>query len=321
MRIAAICNTESLAFPTLHFLNEHGFLSDVFVLEKYASTLLSQIKRLGVDPQKITLLTKKNWESVLTERLSANTTDMVWVFGFPWKIPSTILDIPAKGFFNFHFGLLPKYKGADPIFWQIRNGEEKGGLVIHKMTPAVDEGPIVHTEEVQMIPGETYGLYCQRMGNTTVQLIGKFIDDCTAGTLTETAQQHIEAPQYWHKPDAKQLSIDWQNHTAREIEQLVNASNPRYGGASVIIRNLEVRILEVAPADVTDITEQPEPGLIVYADTVYGLIVACRDKQFLRINILHSADGYLSGSKLFNLGIKAGDLFTSLPHHQKATLN
>jgi len=320
MKISLICNTESLAFPTLRFLNESGFVSEVFTLSRTAAVLQPQIERQGIPPEKIILLDKKNWKTVLESSLKKNTPDMVWVFGFPWKIPSAILDIPAKGFFNFHFGLLPVYKGADPIFWQIRNGVDKAGLTIHRMTATVDEGPIVHTEEVPLVPGETYGLFSQRMGNMTVQFIPRFITDCENGTLAETLQQPSEAL-YWKKPSPEQLSINWETQTALEIERLVNATNPRYGGAAVSIRNIEMSLLEVAPADIKDVAEQPEPGLVVYADALYGIIVACRDKQFLRINILHSADGYMSGGKLFALGIKPGEKFNSISYHQKASLS
>jgi methionyl-tRNA formyltransferase len=323
MRTDVICNTESLAFPTLHYLNTNGMLGDVYTLERNAAVIVPQLVQIGIDRSRIALLKKKTWQEQLSARFAETPPEMVWVFSFPWKIPASLLSVPVKGFVNFHFGLLPVYKGADPVFWQIRNGERTGGLVIHRMTEEVDDGPVLHTEKVQMIPGETFGLYCQRMGGITAQLAGSFAERYMSGAIEEQQQPQSSEPMYWRKPSDEELTINWEQHSAEEIENLVNASNPRYGGASATIRGMEMRVLEVSPADVNDDGEQREPGLVVYADAVYGLIVACLNKQFLRISIVHTREGYMSGTKLFGLGIRAGERFTHMhqQQQQQATLS
>jgi methionyl-tRNA formyltransferase len=307
MKISVICNTDSLAVPALGFLQSTGLLLEVCVLEKNASVLVPAIQHAGIDKSRIELLGKKGWKTTLQNWLERTTPDMVWVFGFPWSIPASILSLPSKGFFNFHFGTLPQYKGADPIFWQIRNLEGKSNLTIHLMTEHVDEGPVVLTHEIPMIPGENYGLACSRMGGIAVEAIQKLLDLYRNNTLAGQPQQTAESL-YYNKPGEAELSINWKEQTASQIESLVNASNPKYGGASTWIRGMEVRILEVSPADIADGAET-EPGTIIYADAVYGLIVACKNKEYLRINIVQMAEGYFSGTKLFGMGIRAGEQF------------
>lgn len=308
MKINVICNTDSLAIPTLRFLNELGVLCGVETLQRNAKEFVGPFLAAGIAREDITLLRKDSWQTVLAERLKATQPDMVWVFGFPWRIPAELLQLPAGGFLNFHFGMLPVYSGADPVFWQIRNREAVGGLCVHRMTEQVDEGPVVLRQEVPLIPGETYGIHCMRMGNIAVQCAEELITQYRGDRLKDQPQPQHGVPRYWKKPDASQLTIDWQNYTAEEIEWLVNASNPRYGGISVYMRNMEMRLLEVMPADVKD-AQKTEPGTIIYADPVYGLIVSCRDGQFLRINVVHTREGYLSGVRLFGMGIRAGEKF------------
>ncbi|MES2382758.1 MAG: formyltransferase family protein [Bacteroidota bacterium] len=309
MNIAVVCNSDVLAFPSIKFLIDNGHLAGVGILEKNIKILKQPLISLGVAESTIGFFEKKNWIAQQKEWLAAIKPDAVWVFGFPWAFPNEILAMPPKGFCNFHFGLLPKYKGADPIFWQIKNGEKNGGVVIHKITEQVDEGPVVWKEEVPIIPGENYGLHTQRMGLVVVNILNNLLNEEVL-KKAQKQEESTETVSFFKKPDTNQLTINWDEQSADEIESLVNASNPKYDGASTKLRGMEVRLLEITPADVNNPPEV-KPGTVIHADALYGLIVACRDKKFIRLNILSTREGYMSGVKLFALGIKAGDLF----HH------
>ncbi len=306
MKIAVICNSDVLAFPSIKFLVDNGHLAGVGILEKNIKILKQPLINLGVAESAIGLFERKIWIAQQKEWLAGIKPDAVWVFGFPWAFPTEILAIAPKGFYNFHFGLLPKYKGADPIFWQIKNREKNGGVVIHKITEQVDEGPVVWKEEVPLIPGESYGLHSQRMGLVVVNILNNLLNE---EVLNKAQKQEASSETaFFKKPGTNQLTINWDEHSADEIESLVNACNPKYGGASTKLRGMEARLLEITPADVNNPPEV-KPGTVIHADFLYGLIVACKDKKFIRLNILSTREGYMSGIKLFALGIKAGDVF------------
>lgn len=307
MKIAVICNIDSVAFPSLNWLVQKGYLAGVGVLERNRKHLGSPLLQLGIPAGKIRYFKKQNWEEQKIQWLKELEADMVWVFGFPWKFSQELLAVPAKGFYNFHYGLFPKYKGADPIFWQVKNKEEKAGFVIHQVTEDIDGGPVVWSEEMPVVPGENYGLFSYRMGMITTGILDKLLDAINAAVpVVQEAATGTDT--FFFRPDAAETSISWNNQSADEIEWLINACNPPYGGASTWLRGQQVKILEVTPADVNDAAEVT-PGTIVYADAVYGLVVACREKKFLRINIVSMREGYMSGVRLFSLGIKAGERF------------
>lgn len=305
-KIAVICNSDNLAIPAINYLFTNGYLAGVGVLGKYRNFLLPKLNGIGIAESLVDSFDKENWIQAKTDWLKRIEADTVWVFGFPWKIPATLLAIPEKGFFNFHFGLFPMYRGADPIFWQIKNKEEKAGFVIHKMTGEVDAGPVVWEEYLPIVPGENYGLYSQRAGMVAASVLDSFLQQTESG-LPERNEGKGDSP-YFKRPDVTQRTISWQTQSAEEIEWLVNACNPKYGGASTRLRGTEIALLEVAPADVGD-SPAVEPGTVIYSDALYGIIVACRDQQYLRINVLSMNEGYISGSKLFSLGVKAGEKF------------
>lgn len=308
MKVSVICNAETLALGAIQYLNESGMLECVIGLERMKGILEPTLKHAGFEERNIEFLDRKSWHIMLSDILLNRPVDMVWVFGFPWLIPEHIYQLPTNGFFNFHFGTLPKYKGADPLFWQIRNGEKQIGVIVHKLTDELDGGPIVFEETIPTIPGETYAMLAFRLGFTTSGFLPQIIEAMKQNTFSLQLNNETNI-QYLKRPTAEERSIRWKEQEADEIEALINACNPYYGGAPTIFRGNELKILEVSPADVNDGSHEVEPGTIVYADALYGLIVACKSRKYLRINTVSSREGYLSGTKLFALGVKPGERF------------
>lgn len=49
----------------------------------------------------------------------------------------------SKELFNFHFSLLPKYRGCHTNFFQVYFGEKNSGVTLHKIDNGIDTGPII----------------------------------------------------------------------------------------------------------------------------------------------------------------------------------
>ena len=49
----------------------------------------------------------------------------------------------SKELFNFHFSLLPKYRGCHTNFFQIFNGEKYSGVTLHKIDKGIRTGSII----------------------------------------------------------------------------------------------------------------------------------------------------------------------------------
>ncbi len=306
MKVFAICNSDQLGLPALARLKEHGFLAGVAYVDRYAA-LRPSFEAMEIADEHIYVLSKKNWVEILSNAISELQPDYVFVLTFPWKIPTGLLSLMPDRFLNFHFGLLPKYKGADPIFWEVKNYEPEGGLTIHLMNEAIDEGAVVMQERAPIGPGLSYGLYCnqltQNIGSWTDTLLNKL----QAGPLQFLELEAGElAPE--RAPNQDDLTINWAQQTALEVECLVNAANPRYGGAITTFTGQPIRILEVTPMGGND-DMKGEPGEIVHSDLTYGVIVVCADGEFLRISIAEIAGAYISGVKLTTFGFFKGTKF------------
>lgn len=306
MKVIVFSNHAS-CIPVLHYFHLKGWLKAVTTTDNKSpgeedirnfcrlnGVLIVSIKRLGLS-------------DILPSLFEDLMPDLVIMFGFPYRIPNFLYVLPRLGFYNIHFSMLPEYRGADPIFWQIRNGESCGGVSIHLVDDEFDTGPIVMQEPLVFIPGETSGISIGRHSQLALTMIQKLAIGLNAGNQTRSLPGSSRISSYFSKATQKDISINWNVQGASEVEALVNACNPGAGGAVTFFRQQLVRILEVSPVD-GNFGMEIVPGGVVHADQS-GLYIKCFDHKLLRINILKLEEGFLTGSKLTALGVKVGDKF------------
>jgi hypothetical protein len=95
--------------------------------------------------------------------LAGYRPDLLLVFGFNWRLPRDVLELPGLGALNVHPSTLPKYRGPSPVPWAIRNGDPFMGVTIHRMTEQIDAGPVLAQVDDIPIPEQvtaqdTYGI-------------------------------------------------------------------------------------------------------------------------------------------------------------------
>src|SRR5262249_54851987 len=106
------------------------------------------------------VLPKADLETALRQWLGATAADVVFVFGFPYRLPSAVLGVPRYGFINFHdWPMMP----AIAVQRLVRACNPQGGgactifrgqvLRVHQMAI----GPAVATD-LQVRPGQSLGL-------------------------------------------------------------------------------------------------------------------------------------------------------------------
>jgi len=69
--------------------------------------------------------------------------DNLFLFSFEYEQLLKNKSFKTKNLFNFHFSLLPKYRGCHTNFYQIFNGEKISGVTLHKIDSGIDTGDIV----------------------------------------------------------------------------------------------------------------------------------------------------------------------------------
>ena len=70
--------------------------------------------------------------------------------GFPWIIDEATLNATPTLKLNSHPSLLPLYPGKNAIKDAFNKGCTKMGVTVHHITPKVDDGPVVASEETDV---------------------------------------------------------------------------------------------------------------------------------------------------------------------------
>ncbi|GGX13218.1 hypothetical protein GCM10007384_13510 [Aquimarina muelleri] len=291
-------------------MSKHNYL-DAVCVQKYNTSVPNQdfwvqsIKHEGFETYTIDSNSIKNkFKTWLEDR----SPDLVIVYGFSLKIPEEILSIPKYGFLNIHFGKLPENRGPDPLFWSIKNGEKETAITIHQMDKDWDTGKILLEEPIPIIQGETGGMINSKMNFILVQLIEK-----TLSLIQEPVNYRVQPTKnrYNKRPSDIETTINWEEQTADEIENLINACNPKYGGATTYYQGSPIKIIEVSPVDGQLPLLGKTAGEIIHAHPQEGLYVCCKYGKLLKINIVSSDAGILTGNKYIHLGLRQGHLLTT----------
>jgi methionyl-tRNA formyltransferase len=72
---------------------------------------------------------------------------------FPWLLPRAWRELAPGGVLNLHPSLLPAYRGPAPLFWQLRAGETRTGVTLHRIDAGIDTGDILSRKEVPFPDG------------------------------------------------------------------------------------------------------------------------------------------------------------------------
>lgn len=225
--------------------------------------------------------------------------DLMISFGYPKKVEI----LPNIRMINVHYGKLPENKGADPLFRTLASADAKAYITIHEMTEELDSGDILIEQAVDILPGEYYGMLSARLSNLSVSMLDQVISGKSIPKPQDQSKSH-----YFGPVEEADTKIDWQQMNATEIERLVNACNPKYQGAFTSIMGSPLKISEVSVAQINMPAGQraPVPGTVIHANAQDGMFVICKDTTFIRLNIISTMDGMVSGNKLAALGTQPG---------------
>ena len=81
-------------------------------------------------------------EPEFTDRLRHIAPDVVPITAYGALIPQSVLDIPARGWVNLHFSLLPAWRGAAPVQHAILHGDDITGATTFRLVKELDAGPV-----------------------------------------------------------------------------------------------------------------------------------------------------------------------------------
>ncbi len=142
-------------------------------------------------------------------------------------LPKDVYTIPAKGSFNLHGSLLPKYRGAAPIQWSIINGETETGVTTFFLEDKVDTGNIIVQEKIKIDEEDDFGSLHDKMMIIGANVVLQTVELIEKGNVVPSKQNDsIASPA--PKITKEICKIDW-DRSDIEIHNLVRGLSPHPG--------------------------------------------------------------------------------------------
>ena len=136
--------------------------------------------------------------------LGALRPDGVVMASFDQIIGSRALAVPAHGWMNIHPSALPARRGPEPVYWTIADGDDIGGITLHRAVPKVDAGPILAQRTVEVSGEDTSGTLTRRLCELGTAALGEAVDRL----LTDWPGEPIDMTGATYAPSVGHRHID-----------------------------------------------------------------------------------------------------------------
>ncbi|MEW2072470.1 methionyl-tRNA formyltransferase [Streptomyces sp. NPDC012403] len=198
------------------------------------------------------------------ERLEEIAPDCCPVVAYGALLPRAALDIPARGWVNLHFSLLPAWRGAAPVQHAIMAGDEITGAATFLIEEGLDSGPVYGTVTEEIRPTDTSGDLLTRLAFAGAGLLAATMDGIEDGTL-KAVPQPADGISLAPKVTVEDARVDWGTPALR-VDRVVRGCTPA-PGAWTTFRGERLKIVQAAP--VPDLTDLAPGQLSVGKNNVY----------------------------------------------------
>jgi len=179
------------------------------------------------------------------DQLRALAPDCCPVVAYGALVPPAALAVPAHGWVNLHFSLLPAWRGAAPVQHAVLAGDEVTGATTFRLEEGLDTGPVYGVLTESVLPTDTSGDLLDRLALAGARLLLATVDGIAEGRLAAVPQPTdgvTSAP----KLTADDARVDWTAPAAR-VDRLARACTPQ-PGAWTTFRGQRIKLGPVTPA-------------------------------------------------------------------------
>ncbi|WP_105167635.1 formyltransferase family protein [Pseudoalteromonas sp. T1lg23B] len=287
----AVFTGSCLSLPAIEYLHKANLLACVVLPDGEPNSDLLQLQQ-WLKHQQIAVLGYSNKDDQqLIASLDGLQAQKGMVYLFRHKIRKDLIQYFNQELVNIHPSHLPDYRGPQPLYWQIRNGETTTALTIHKVAEELDSGDIGYRVDIDIHPFETIKCLHQKVAQTLPYLVSNFI---------QLDKEHKLA---WHKQPSGgnklapaiehvDLFIDWFKHSTHEIVNMARAGNADMTCAVFRFSQSTFQLIQASKVDCT--LSGIKPGTIIELDKSVGLIIKTSDGA-VKLDIIGTQQGCFDG--------------------------
>ncbi|MEO5610699.1 MAG: methionyl-tRNA formyltransferase [Ornithinibacter sp.] len=172
-------------------------------------------------------------------RLSELGPDCCPVVAYGALVPRPVLDVPAHGWVNLHFSLLPAWRGAAPVQRALMAGDDVTGATTFLLEEGLDTGPILATLTERVRSDDTSGSLLERLAHGGADLLLATMDGIEARALTPVPQP-TDGVSHAPKLSTQEAQVRWAL-PAHVVDRHVRGCTPA-PGAWTTFRGERVKI-------------------------------------------------------------------------------
>ncbi|MCM6760881.1 methionyl-tRNA formyltransferase [Rathayibacter sp. ZW T2_19] len=186
-------------------------------------------------------------DDAVTDRIEALAPDLGVIVAYGGLVRARLLAVPAHGWINLHFSLLPRWRGAAPVQRALMAGEETIGASVFQLVAELDAGD-VFAELAEDVRGRTAGELLEVLAASGAALTTEVVDAVAAGTAVAVPQsgEVTLAP----KLDVSDGRLDWSAPSGRLLA-LIRGTTPEPGASTALgearLKVLAARAIQEAP--------------------------------------------------------------------------
>lgn len=171
-------------------------------------------------------------------------------------LSEALLAVPAHGWINLHFSLLPAWRGAAPVQAAIAAGDTVTGATTFLIEPSLDSGPVYGVVTETIAPKDTAGDLLGRLADAGAGLLETTLDGIADGALTPVPQP-ADGVSLAPKITVEAARVRW-GLPAHVVDRRIRAVTPN-PGAWTMIGDARVKL---GPVTVDEAADPLGPGLI-----------------------------------------------------------
>ena len=222
------CNPANLLFKAIYALRRRGrwravetaLLAAWKVVGAFSSSIFWDYRaHLPVMVKnKIDILDFTNIKGV-TDYIAVNKIDLLVVN--TWEIlPKEIIFAPRLGTVNIHPSLLPRYRGALPELWVLKNHDAESAVTYMLIDGTMDGGRILRQHRFPVSGHDTWKTILEKQADAMRRTLADDLADYANGRIVPHEQDKTLVS-FTAKFEAYR-EIDWKKETCREIYNKIN---------------------------------------------------------------------------------------------------
>ncbi|MCM3501918.1 methionyl-tRNA formyltransferase [Microbacterium sp. P26] len=181
----------------------------------------------------------------VTARIAELEPELGVIVAYGGLVREPLLSMPAHGWINLHFSLLPRWRGAAPVQRALMAGDAVTGASVFQLVAALDAGDVFAEERYEVPAGATSATVLDDLAEIGAPLLARVVDGIADGSATATAQQGEPtlAPKLTLDDGALDLTRD-----AESLLHQIAGVTPE-PGAHTTLDGARFKVLRAAPAD------------------------------------------------------------------------